>query len=98
KTYFANERTFLHWLQFTVLLGALALGLLNFSDHVGRISATLFTLISVGVMIYALYNYHARTTSVEKREVGDYSEKNAPAILTGLLIAAVLTNLYLRIS
>ncbi|KAI9032647.1 VTC domain-containing protein [Phycomyces nitens] len=98
KTYFANERTFLHWLQFTLLLGALALGLLNFSDHVGRVSATFFTAISIAVMLYALYNYHSRTTSVEKREVGDYSEKNAPAILTGLLVAAVLTNLYLRIA
>merc|ERR1712169_155789 len=44
KVFFANERTFLSWLNFTVILGGLAVGLLNFGDKVGRISAGLFTL------------------------------------------------------
>jgi uncharacterized membrane protein YidH (DUF202 family) len=30
KVFFANERTFLSWLNFTVILGGLAIGLLNF--------------------------------------------------------------------
>ncbi|CAG8813338.1 23695_t:CDS:2, partial [Gigaspora margarita] len=45
KVFFANERTFLSWLQFTVILGGLAIGLLNFGDKVGRISAALFTSV-----------------------------------------------------
>ena len=32
KVAFANERTFLSWLHFTVILGGLAVGLLNFGD------------------------------------------------------------------
>lgn len=32
KVAFANERTFLSWLHFTVVLGGLAVGLLNFGD------------------------------------------------------------------
>jgi uncharacterized membrane protein YidH (DUF202 family) len=32
KVSFANERTFLSWLHFTVILGGLAVGLLNFGD------------------------------------------------------------------
>jgi len=32
KVSFANERTFLSWLHFTVVLGGLAVGLLNFGD------------------------------------------------------------------
>ena len=35
KVFFANERTFLSWLHFTVVLGGLAVGLLNFGDKVG---------------------------------------------------------------
>ena len=35
KVSFANERTFLSWLHFTVVLGGLAVGLLNFGDKVG---------------------------------------------------------------
>ena len=34
KISFANERTFLSWLHFTVVLGGLAVGLLNFGDKV----------------------------------------------------------------
>jgi len=34
KVSFANERTFLAWLHFTVVLGGLAVGLLNFGDKV----------------------------------------------------------------
>jgi uncharacterized membrane protein YidH (DUF202 family) len=36
KVSFANERTFLSWLHFTVVLGGLAIGLLNFGDKVGQ--------------------------------------------------------------
>lgn len=45
KVFFANERTFLSWLSFTVTLSALAAGLLNFGDRVGRVSAALFSLV-----------------------------------------------------
>lgn len=37
KVAFANERTFLSWLHFTVVLGGLAVGLLNFGDKVRRL-------------------------------------------------------------
>lgn len=36
KVAFANERTFLSWLHFTVVLGGLAVGLLNFGDKVRK--------------------------------------------------------------
>ncbi|KAK3831578.1 MAG: hypothetical protein J3R72DRAFT_358458, partial [Linnemannia gamsii] len=37
KTLFSNERTFVHWIKFGMLLGALAMTLLNFSgDEVVR--------------------------------------------------------------
>ncbi len=38
KVSFANERTFLSWLHFTVVLGGLAVGLLNFGDQVRPIT------------------------------------------------------------
>lgn len=45
KVSFANERTFLSWLHFTVVLGGLAVGLLNFGDKVGKISAAMFSVV-----------------------------------------------------
>jgi hypothetical protein len=38
-------RTFLSWLHFAVVLGGLAVGLLNFGDKVGKISAAMYTII-----------------------------------------------------
>ncbi|KAI9272027.1 VTC domain-containing protein, partial [Sporodiniella umbellata] len=93
KTYFANERTFLHWLKFTLLLGGLAIGLLNFSDSIGHISAIIFTAISMSVMIYALVTYHQRVSRVERNELGDFSDKYGPAILTTVLIFAICVNM-----
>jgi uncharacterized membrane protein YidH (DUF202 family) len=49
--FFANERTFLSWLNFTVVLGGLAIGLLNFNtDRTGRISAAVFTFVAMAVI------------------------------------------------
>ena len=58
KVFFANERTFLSWLNFTVILGSLGVGLLNFGDSIGRVSAGLFTFIAMLTMVYALVTYH----------------------------------------
>ncbi|GAN02467.1 vacuolar transporter chaperone (VTC) complex subunit [Mucor ambiguus] len=98
KTFFANERTFLSWLRFTLLLGALSIGLLNFSDHIGRVSAVIFTMLAVGVMIYALYNYHVRANCIARKEVGDFSDKYGPAVLTTFMVIAVSVNFYLRLN
>lgn len=97
KTFFANERTFLSWLRFTLLLGALSIGLLNFSDNVGRISAVIFTLLAVTVMTYALYNFHVRANCIARKEVGDFSDKYGPAVLTLFMVVAVSINFYRKL-
>jgi len=43
KVSFANERTFLSWLHFTVVLGGLAVGLLNFGDKAN--SSSIFLVL-----------------------------------------------------
>ncbi|KAG9301440.1 hypothetical protein G9A89_018112 [Geosiphon pyriformis] len=98
KVFFANERTFLSWLQFTVVLGGLAIGLLNFGDRVGKISAALFTFVAMAVMIYALSIYHWRADRIRKREGGAYDDRFGPTILCIFLLAAVITNFALRFS
>lgn len=47
KVSFANERTFLSWLHFTVVLGGLAVGLLNFGDKVRRAGAMASHILNV---------------------------------------------------
>ncbi|KAI8068191.1 VTC domain-containing protein [Gilbertella persicaria] len=61
KTFFANERTFLSWLQFCALLLTVALNLLNFGDNVSRIVGGVFIGLAGGVAIYALYRFEKRS-------------------------------------
>ncbi|KAG0146000.1 hypothetical protein CROQUDRAFT_545618 [Cronartium quercuum f. sp. fusiforme G11] len=96
KVYFANERTFLSWLNFTVVLGGLAVGLLNFGDRVGRISAGIFTIVAMGVMIYALITFHWRADAIRKRGSGNYDDRYGPTVLCIALLVAVVTNFILR--
>ncbi|MCJ1361615.1 vacuolar transporter chaperone [Acarospora aff. strigata] len=98
KVFFANERTFLSWLNFAVVLGALAIGLLNFGDSVGRISAGLFTLVAMATMIYALVTFHWRAKSIRQRGQGGFDDRLGPSILAVALLAAVVVNFVLRLT
>ncbi|RMZ85811.1 hypothetical protein DV737_g507, partial [Chaetothyriales sp. CBS 132003] len=97
KVFFANERTFLSWLNFTVILGGLAVGLLNFGDSVGRISAGLFTLVAMGAMLYALTTFHWRARSIRMRGQGGFDDRIGPTVLALALLAAVIVNFVLRV-
>lgn len=96
KVFFANERTFLSWLNFTVVLGGLAIGLLNFGDKISRLSAILFTMTAVFVMVYALYTFHWRATKIRNRESASYDDRVGPTVLCTFLIIAVAFNFYCK--
>ncbi|KAF9942063.1 vacuolar transporter chaperone [Modicella reniformis] len=96
KVFFANERTFLSWLNFTVLLGTLAIGLLNFGDKIGRIAAGVFMFVAMTVMIYALVTFHWRADRIRKRLPGPYDDRFGPTVLCVFILAAVLINFGLR--
>ena len=95
--FFANERTFLSWLNFTVILGGLGLGLLNFGDQIGQISAALFTLVAMAAMIYALVTFHWRAKSIRLRGQGGFDDWWGPTVLVVALFAAVVVNFILRL-
>jgi len=96
KVFFANERTFLSWLNFTVILGGLAVGLLNFGDRVGQISAGVFTFIAMAAMLYALATFHWRAASIRRRGQAGFDDRLGPTVLTLALLAAVIVNFVLR--
>ncbi|KAJ3313588.1 vacuolar transporter chaperone [Boothiomyces sp. JEL0838] len=96
KVFFANERTFLSWLHFCIVLGGLALGLLNFGDAVGQISGLIFTLVAMMFMIYALFLYQWRADKIRNRDAGPYDDRVGPTILVVSLFFAVVVNFYLK--
>lgn len=98
KVFFANERTFLSWLNFTVILGALAIGMLNFGDRPAFISSFLFTGVAMATMIYALVTYHWRAKSIRVRGQAGFDDRFGPTLLAIVLLFAVVINFVLRIT
>ncbi|CAJ2503020.1 Uu.00g104140.m01.CDS01 [Anthostomella pinea] len=98
KVFFANERTFLSWLNFTVILGALAIGMLNFGDRPAFISAFLFTGVAMLTMVYALCTYHWRARSIRLRGQTGFDDRFGPTILAIILLCAVVVNFVLRLT
>lgn len=98
KVFFANERTFLSWLNFAVILGGLAVGLLNFGDRAGRLSGLLFTAVAMAAMVYALVTFHWRANSIRRRGQGGFDDRWGPTVLAIALVAAVIVNFVLRVT
>ncbi|ORX95017.1 hypothetical protein K493DRAFT_220079 [Basidiobolus meristosporus CBS 931.73] len=89
KSYFANERTFLRWMNLSVILGAVAIGLLNFGDSVSTVSAVFLSIISLGIMLYGLYLFRWRAGKISRKETGTYDDDNALRVLTIIVFVAL---------
>jgi uncharacterized membrane protein YidH (DUF202 family) len=98
KVYFANERTFLSWLNFAVVVGALAVGMLNFGDRAAVWSAAVFTLVAVLAMAYALWVFHQRARAIRRRGSAGFDDRRGPYVLTAALFSAVVANFVIRIA
>ncbi|KAL1916600.1 uncharacterized protein VTP21DRAFT_5791 [Calcarisporiella thermophila] len=98
KVYFANERTFLSWMRFSLLLGSLSLGLFNSGDVIGRYAGLIYAIISLTSMIYSLGLYERRRDMIRKRDPGPYDDLVGPTVLCVALFASVLLNSYLKVS
>ncbi|CEP14588.1 hypothetical protein [Parasitella parasitica] len=96
KVFFANERTFIAWLQFCALLLTVALNLLNFGDTISRTVGGIFIGISAGIAIYALYRFEKRAWMINRRVDGRYDDIWGPAVLCLMLVIALIVNFYLR--
>ncbi|PVU94114.1 hypothetical protein BB561_002798 [Smittium simulii] len=96
KVFFANERTFLSWLNFSIILGTISLGLVNFGDQKIKYAGIGFTVFSILVMIYSLYLYQTRATMILNREPGPYDSRNGPTVLVISLISLFVLNFYVK--
>jgi len=96
KVFFANERTFISWLQFCALLLTVALNLLNFGDATSRITGGIFIGIAACIAMYALYRFERRAWMINRQIDGRYDDLWGPAVLCVLVVVALIINFYLR--
>ncbi|CAG8072945.1 unnamed protein product [Penicillium salamii] len=100
KVYFAAERTFLSWLEFSIILGGIAATLLNFgADYATLISSWAFTLLAAGALIYSLFLYVWRVDKIRKRRDVKrvYYERWGPTVVSVGLVVIILVNFILRV-
>jgi len=94
KVFFANERTFLHWLHHGVILSTIASGILAFSEASGETWGVWYALvllpISLGFCIYALHVFLWRADRIKTRIPGRWDDPFGPMVL-GSAVALVLS-------
>ncbi|OJJ50569.1 hypothetical protein ASPZODRAFT_137726 [Penicilliopsis zonata CBS 506.65] len=100
KVYFAAERTFLSWLEFSIILGSIAATLLNFGDdYVTFASSWAFTILAALSLVYSLVLYIWRVDKIRnRRDVKRvYYEKWGPTVVGLGLVLVILVNFALRL-
>eukprot|EP00873_Tetraselmis_striata_P019859 jgi/Tetstr1/440123/TSEL_028481.t1 len=97
KAYFANERTFLHWLSTSVTLGTISSALAGVVGHsklsTGSIQstgvqaiATLMVLVSVIIAIVATGNFYTRGRFLTLKIDGPYYSRTLPVLVTVMMM------------
>ena len=93
KLFFANERTFLKYLQMGVLTSSISMGVLAFSKNTSE--ATVLALILMPVsfvfVLYALNTFLWRSDLIRNRNSARWDDPLGPVVLTLLLIIALVS-------
>ncbi|KAF8239661.1 hypothetical protein L208DRAFT_1385650 [Tricholoma matsutake] len=98
KVWFANERTWVSWLNISILLGTLALALFNASkDQIATNFAIFYALVSIAVLIYAFALYQHRITMIRRRDPGHFDSPTVPVVLGIVLFFGILSNFVIRV-
>lgn len=99
KTFFANERTFIHWMTASVLLITLAMALLTVQNDEDAIRSgwTIFPIAFLFIW-YALGRYLWRAAMIRKRAAVPYDDRFGPPVLVLMLSVAMGLNAYIRFS
>ena len=100
KIFFANERTFLHWLHAGVTLYTISAGILAFADSSNSISAHWYAMallpISLGFCLYALYIFLWRAEKIKTRVPGRWDDPRGPLLLGSILAGVLAINLVIK--
>mmetsp|Transcript_15229 Transcript_15229/g.33224 ORF Transcript_15229/g.33224 Transcript_15229/m.33224 type:complete len:743 (+) Transcript_15229:514-2742(+) len=100
KIFFANERTFLHWLHSGVTLYTIAAGILAFASDSGSVSAHWYAMallpISLGFCLYALHLFLWRAEKIKTRIPGRWDDSRGPLVLGAILAGVLFVNFVLK--
>lgn len=100
KIFFANERTFLHWLHSGVTLYTIAAGILAFASDTHSVTAHWYAMallpISLGFCLYALHLFLWRSEKIRTRIPGRWDDSRGPLILGTTLCCVLFINFVMK--
>jgi len=92
KLFFANERTFLKWMNVSIWVAAISIGLSTISPTNGgkleAVCSLLFSLISIVIICHSMFQYGRRSLLVLKRSPGPYEDRYGPVVIGSLFVFA----------
>ena len=98
KVFFANERTFLSWIHFSIFLGGISTALVGLGNAHARISGYIFAVVSILFTVYALYLYQWRAAKIRQKDPGPYDDRIGPMVVVVVFLAAMTINVIFSIS
>ena len=96
KVFFANERTFLHWIHHGIILSSVASGILAFSSNDSSGWSVYYAMVlmalAMGFCIYALNLFLWRADRIKTRIPGRWDDPSGPLVLGGTLALVLSIN------
>lgn len=89
KVFFANERTFLSWVQFAIFLGGIGTAMVGSQSNSSTFGGVILIIVSIIFSFYALYLYLWRAGMIRRREPGPYDDLYGPPILVCVFLFAM---------
>lgn len=101
KMFFANERTYLHWLHYAVVLSSIAAGVLSMSEVPGEEWRQWYAMallpISLAFCLYALHIFLWRQDQIKNRIPARWDDPMGPLILGSVVVAVLTINFFTQL-
>lgn len=81
KTFFANERTLLSWVNTVTFLSLTGLTLLNTNSQIGRVSGLAMISVTICFAVYALRKYRKRLAGLTEASMVNLEDRVGPIVL-----------------
>jgi SPX domain protein involved in polyphosphate accumulation/uncharacterized membrane protein YidH (DUF202 family) len=97
KVFFANERTFITWMQMSVTISSISVGVLAFTKKDSRAQYFALSLLPLALLfvIYAVRQFTWRAEKIRTRDVSRWDDALGPVFLTSVLIVALTVQFFL---
>uniref|UniRef100_A0A7S2LQ40 DUF202 domain-containing protein n=1 Tax=Leptocylindrus danicus TaxID=163516 RepID=A0A7S2LQ40_9STRA len=99
KIFFANERTFLHYLHNGVILASLAAAMLSFSDEDSwaQVYAMSMLPVALGFCAYALHTFRWRAEMIRMRIPARWDDPFGPVVLGYALVCILVIQFIVKV-